>query len=880
MAFILVGGPEERIEMPNGHVTAEDGPFAIHLLDVGTEKYSDAVLCQFGRVSVLIDGAHPGNHVRQDGHPSIPEQLGTLLGQPPPYQVALLIVTHTHRDHIGCLPRLVESDLLRAEWALVADPKLGWGRPRHDGPDEAEANSILRQPRARQLVAALREGVLDRGARAEEVLELLVDAPRTEPAYIAMLATLGETGTRIVRHGIDDSGELLEAFDGVGLKILGPSQDQLVLCADRIAQGEQDAIERVAATLARDDLVDDRVDLYWQLAGDDQTAASDAETRPGAAVNLQSIVTRFAFGGHRFLFTGDMQLAKPELEEVEVEVGRLRQAIRADGPYTFVKLPHHGSFNAFDAGVLADLGAPRFLGICAGTRSDSHPSRQALDLLRAQAPTVTWARTDRNGLSSLVFDGGEPRYRVARGTLNDTTPPELEDVGSAAPATPLGRAALPSEPPPPGRVMTERVVITPPTAAATGPDVVEVHTTVPHVATRVTVTIDVAPASASVPLGPIARGREQPPRIAGDRALPNLLFVTSRQALIDNVGHDETTRLLRALRDRGALLCEDLAPGLLDPADALARVRPHLTGSDGVRGVVVLGGYDVVPAQRVSVLDPALRAQLLARPRLSRDPDDWIVWSDDIYGDRDGDGLPELPVSRIPDGKSPELMVAAIQAGDRASGAPRSGIRNTHRPFADGIYGRLPGRGPMLRSEPILAEQPPAYDLAADRIYFMLHGSHEDGTRYWGEDALEEMIEAVTISTLPAHCDGAVVFAGCCWGALTVQQRASRAVAGQPVAPKTPAASIALTCLARGARAFIGCTGAHYSPDREPYAFFGGPLHAAFWDHLEAGAAPAEALFAAKIDYLAGVPHGLTDPRSQAIEMKTLRQFTCLGLGW
>jgi hypothetical protein len=125
-----------------------------------------------------------------------------------------------------------------------------------------------------------------------------------------------------------------------------------------------------------------------------------------------------------------------------------------------------------------------------------------------------------------------------------------------------------------------------------------------------------------------------------------------------------------------------------------------------------------------------------------------------------------------------------------------------------------------------------------------------------------------------------VVFTGCCWGALTVQTLASQAVYGQPLGIRTTGMSMALSYLHAGVLAFVGCTGTHYSPTVAPYDYFGGPMHAAFWKSCIQGAAPAQALFDAKIDYASGLPHGQTSVTAQAIEYKILKQFTCLGLGW
>jgi hypothetical protein len=85
--------------------------------------------------------------------------------------------------------------------------------------------------------------------------------------------------------------------------------------------------------------------------------------------------------------------------------------------------------------------------------------------------------------------------------------------------------------------------------------------------------------------------------------------------------------------------------------------------------------------------------------------------------------------------------------------------------------------------------------------------------------------------------------------------------------------------LARGAVAFVGCTGSHYSPARPPYDGAAGLLHRYFWGHISDGNPPALSLFKAKDTYAQDII-GIDSAQERAIRLKTLAQFTCLGLGW
>jgi hypothetical protein len=289
--------------------------------------------------------------------------------------------------------------------------------------------------------------------------------------------------------------------------------------------------------------------------------------------------------------------------------------------------------------------------------------------------------------------------------------------------------------------------------------------------------------------------------------------------------------------------------------------------------VVLLGGYDVVPSQRVDALGEDLRDRI--PPRLvERDRDGFIVWSDDVYGDREPDGVPELPVSRVPDARLGSFFLSILtNAGIGRAG--KFGIRNRERPFAEAIYAAVSGDGPFQVSAPHGVAASQRQLAARDNIYLMLHGDYRNSTIFWGEGD-EGNTPAIDVSSLPSSGIG-TAFAGCCWGALTVSEPAF--LSGDTPTPRMVERSMALSILKAGAKAFVGVTGIHYSPGEEG-DFFGGPLHAAFWDEVRRGSPPALALFNARQAFVLDIPHGRTALWNLAVERKLYKQFTCLGLGW
>jgi len=827
----------------------------IHLLDVGTEKYGDCIVCELGDRRILIDGAHAGDYKDRGERPSIPSQLQELFGHAEPFKFDLLVVTHCHADHIGCLPTLVSQGTIEVESALVADEALGFGRSEDFQPHRPDALTL-----ADKLAAALREEDYSH-LPDDELEQMLEDIASLESRYRDMLATLKRNGTTIIRYDGRGGHKALETqFREFGFKVLGPTTEHLEVCSEAIAKFN----DRASSDVAR--MADAAlVTAYRSILG--QADAAGAEDRPGkgAALNDQSIVVKLSAGSATALLAGDMQFAKPEISGIAAMMTLLRQTVKSAGPYRFIKLTHHSSYNGFDDSLLNEWSPTNHYAHTGGLNDADHPDPGVLQLLDENSSRLQWARTDRNGQITVTFPPGGPSLEISFGKLNDPTP----NPDTIEPVTSSALQVTPRSVPTVTTVRTSGGVTELTAIARVTSDV-----------TRLTVTFDLSRSGSAPPDLPkkrpaIARSRLPSSaemtsnlRFASGRKLPKLLFVTYRARLENNIGIAETAAALQLIRSGNQEVYE-----VQTPASPWPEIRAQLTKND-YAGIVVLGGYDVLPAQRLDVIPPNLRAQLNS----SSDSDQFLVWNDEGYGDKDGDMLPEIPVSRIPDAKTPRLVMAALTANASPPGKGRYGVRNDARPFATGPYNLLPGAAQLLVSQPTAPAAIGPQNATGDVVYFMLHGSDSDATRFWGEDG-SGAVEAVNLTNVPNMLSG-IVFAGCCWGALTVDRRASIALSGQPLGTRTPGQSMALSYLHAGALAFVGCTGTHYSPTVSPYNYFGRPMHLAFFKRVIAGSAPAQALFDAKVEYATGMPHGQSSNVGRAIEFKIWKEFTCLGLGW
>lgn len=286
-------------------VDAARDKLEVYLLDMGREKYGDSILCRLGNRSILIDGGHPRD-IKDRGengeYKSIPNQLAGIFGHAAPFDISLLVVTHCHNDHIGCLPELVEQKIIKPKWALVADLNLGFGIPRDgdDGDNVLDAPDI--SPAMRRVIAALREE--NQSDLSDAQLQEFIDAiEKLDVRYDRMCDSLAEElEDQFVRFGVDDHDALVDEFADFGLQVLGPTQDHLLICAESIRQAVDALVDDLKDVVADGEFTDgadlNDVAVYRALAGPPGAESADGG-RPGFALNDQSIILLVEVGADK-----------------------------------------------------------------------------------------------------------------------------------------------------------------------------------------------------------------------------------------------------------------------------------------------------------------------------------------------------------------------------------------------------------------------------------------------------------------------------------------------------------------------------------------------------------------------------------------------------
>jgi beta-lactamase superfamily II metal-dependent hydrolase len=522
----------------------------LYLFDMGSKIYGDCILVVEGKRRILIDGAHPGDWQASETTASIPDQLAKVLGKPP-FKIDLLVVTHCHSDHIGCLPRMVQDGTVEFEWALVADDKLGFPTDGEDAAVDSETAKVV--------AAMSEEPQPDLVGAALDAF--LTDAVKLPENYKTMLAKLKRDGTTIVRYTGPSARvkQVEKEFSDFGLSVLGPTHQHLVVCRDQLA-GVKKKVRNAVDSLRSADAGMDAAAIYRALLTDMVAASSRATddlqasldtAGPGATLNDQSIVLSLGAAGEKILLTGDMQLAKPEVAGLDAPMAALLEDIKAAGPYQFVKLPHHASYNGFDEEVLAAFEDAQAFGISTGRGDPKHPDSGVLKFLKSIADKYHWARTDRNGRIAVSFVDGKLVVNVLDGELDDASPNTDDTMPAGAlvePSPPLGPPA--SAPAPPPVSAAPRPPRVEPVSRRISSGDVEVTAKIPHQRTKVTITIEIEPHA------DLDDWSDRKKLLAGGRPLPPLAFVTNSRRLADNIGKTEAEEILTKIRAAGQLVVD------------------------------------------------------------------------------------------------------------------------------------------------------------------------------------------------------------------------------------------------------------------------------------------------------------------------------------
>jgi hypothetical protein len=245
--------------------------------------------------------------------------------------------------------------------------------------------------------------------------------------------------------------------------------------------------------------------------------------------------------------------------------------------------------------------------------------------------------------------------------------------------------------------------------------------------------------------------------------------------------------------------------------------------------IQIIGGHDIVPFA------------VIPNPY----PDGDTLYTDDVYADFTGDDVIDVPIARIPDGGSLDLLIRQLDG--KCTPKPGAfGLGNKNRQYAGPIMDIFDDEGDVYWSAPYTPDDISVGDVDVEHVYFILHGSDADTSVWWGENAIWPVAFKVSL----AYSQG-IILTGACYGAYIIG--------------KTPADSICLRFLRSGAKAFIGCTGSHYSTPTTETNYAGPLFHRLFFEHLMTGKKPSQAFFRAKRDY--------SPEADMAVEQKILHEF-------
>ena len=202
---------------------------------------------------------------------------------------------------------------------------------------------------------------------------------------------------------------------------------------------------------------------------------------------------------------------------------------------------------------------------------------------------------------------------------------------------------------------------------------------------------------------------------------------------------------------------------------------------------ILIGGDDIIPFCRIE------------NPARDYDKD---VLSDNCYASLDADFLlPEISLSRIPDGNNPNFFIQLISSIGIHHTAKGS-IGYTAKVWIEAsksVYETLPDRKDILTSPPMKSILLGEKISEKQFFYFNLHGSDTDNPWYGQEGG------NYPVALMPENIktvDGGFVFSEACYGAYILKKKVKN--------------SIALKFLENGISAFCGSTTIAYGPAAPP----------------------------------------------------------------
>jgi hypothetical protein len=247
-----------------------------------------------------------------------------------------------------------------------------------------------------------------------------------------------------------------------------------------------------------------------------------------------------------------------------------------------------------------------------------------------------------------------------------------------------------------------------------------------------------------------------------------------------------------------------------------------------IRHIQIIGGNEVVPFA------------IIPNPVAEMFPEEAEEWdlekefhTDDVYADLTSDSYIDVPIARIPDGRSLDLLIRQIE-GKSVPKQGAFGLANKERTYAGPIMDIFDDEHDIYWSPDYNSDAFSVGDVNVENVYFVLHGDMNDTSVWKGPEVDPDEDLPIAFKVSQAYSQGTIL-TGVCYGAY--------------INGKTPADSICLRFLRSGAKAFIGCTGSHWSSAYNETTNDGPLFHGIFFEYLMTGMKPSLAFYNAKLDY-------------------------------